>query len=140
MPLQVVSHALQLPAPVVRAAEPNWLFAETINLFDASLLLVYRSVALKDTDPIYADVKALLDRHTAEVIYDPERGTVRDPNMMFGHGQWAVYLLHEGAPREITDPRAREVVDMIKNWGAPTHPSLVADEIALRLSPVEEVA
>ncbi|AFQ97396.1 hypothetical protein FGG47_gp25 [Mycobacterium phage Rebeuca] len=143
MPLQIVADALHLPAPVVRVASNNWVFAETINLGEATLLLIYRSVALRDSDPDYKDVAALLERHgTVESIYDhpPTNGVVRDEKMMFGHGKWEVYLLHEGAPKEVTNPRAREVIDMLKNWGEPMHPTEVPSSVMARLKPLEGVA
>ncbi|QHB41250.1 hypothetical protein SEA_CHUPACABRA_67 [Mycobacterium phage Chupacabra] len=143
MPLQIVADALDLPAPVVRADTKNWVFAETMNLFDATLLLVYRSVALRDTDPIYKDVMALMERHTVEILYEPdnpERGIVRDDSMMFGHGQWEVFLLHEGAPKEITDPRAHHLVEMLRNWGDALHPTEIPAEVMRRVRPLEGVA
>ncbi|AGK87999.1 hypothetical protein M041_gp20 [Mycobacterium phage Severus] len=143
MPLQIVADTLNLPTPVVRADTKNWVFAETMNLFDATLLLVYRSVALRETDPIYKDVVALMERHTVEILYEPdnpERGIVRDDSMMFGHGQWEVFLLHEGAPKEVTDPRAKYLVEMLRNWGDALHPAQIPDEVMRRVRPMEEVA
>ncbi|AFU20693.1 hypothetical protein GOOSE_70 [Mycobacterium phage Goose] len=142
MPLQIVADALELPAPVVRVAETNWVFAETINLGEATLLLVYRSVALRDSDPDYKDVAALIERHgTVETIYHhPSNGIVRDEKMMFGHGKWEVYLLHEGAPKEVSNPRAQEVIDMLKNWGEPMHPTDIPSAVMQRLKPLEGVA
>ncbi|APL99661.1 hypothetical protein KIY73_gp67 [Mycobacterium phage Camperdownii] len=137
MPLQIVCHQLALAAPVVRVSKPGWLFAETINLLGVTLLLCYRSVAVRDTDPVYADVKALRDRAKAvETIF---LQSVPDKGIMFGEGFWESALVYDGTlgPTDPLDPRAQAVVDFITKCQYVVHPTEVPDMIRKHLHTLE---
>lgn len=130
--LGVLTKGLGLPDPIVRVASPTWVFAETINLGDgASLLAIYRSTWLRDTDTGYEDVRALLDRSESDEIY---RRSIEDEAMMHARGEWIIYVLN---PVKNPAPIARQVIGIVKEWGEPFIPLHVPAEIAKRLRAVE---
>ncbi|AHY27137.1 hypothetical protein PBI_PHANTASTIC_74 [Mycobacterium phage Phantastic] len=135
MPLQIVSESLGLPDAVVRVSRFPFVFAETINLFDMTCLLTYRSVAVRDDDPVFADVAHLLERaRSVETIFEE---TIPDALMMFGEATWKVQLLYEGEPKAPSDPRVLRTIDLIKNWDFAPHPAYVPDLIHARLEEME---
>ncbi|ANT42264.1 hypothetical protein SEA_KOKO_78 [Mycobacterium phage Koko] len=80
--------------------EPAWLYAwrmegwrRDLPSIRATYLLVYRSPLVKCTDHEYQPIR--------DVMLGPDRmdvlgeGTLEDPNMMFGEGE---YILHRLAP------------------------------------------
>jgi hypothetical protein len=74
-------------ALVMDIAEPCWLYAGRLTELDSGLSwsFVYRSLALKETDPMYAPALPL----TAGELIDSK--TVADPHMMFGSAELALY-------------------------------------------------
>lgn len=116
MPLQVISDVLGLPAPVIRADLRPWILAESINLGSSTLMLVYHSVVLQETDPMYSDVADMLFRSKRIEILFP-RTLMDEPDMMFGKGITAVYLLHDDLSDPMLDPRARIIADVLASWG-----------------------
>ncbi|AZS12045.1 hypothetical protein SEA_ZETZY_75 [Mycobacterium phage Zetzy] len=138
MPLQVLSRSLGLPDPVVRVAEPGLLFAETCNLLDVTGLLVYKSPVVQDSDPLYADVADILKRSRVEIV---AKGTVPDPKMYFGEGEWSVRLLHSTQKPVITDPRAIDVLDVIDTFklSGACLPTEVGEEFHNRLKQLHYV-
>ncbi|AOT24724.1 hypothetical protein PBI_STASIA_68 [Mycobacterium phage Stasia] len=136
MPLAIVAQAVQLSAPVVRVSKPGFMFAESINLLGMTLLLVYRSVAVRHNDKAFADVAHILDRAThVETIFDQ---TIPDDGIMFGEGRWQVHLVHHGQEAEIPDdPRVKGVVDWIRNWEYAIHPTHVPEAMRQRLHALE---
>ncbi|AJD82491.1 hypothetical protein SHEEN_73 [Mycobacterium phage Sheen] len=137
MPLQIISDELGLPDAVVRVCKYPFVFAETVNLFDMTLLLTYRSVMVRDDDPVYADVAHLLDRAGAvESIFEE---TIPDDLMMFGKATWTVHLLYNQEITQPTDPRVERVIDSIRNWGYASHPAYVPDKIREKLAMGEVV-
>ncbi|QHB38005.1 hypothetical protein KIY71_gp69 [Mycobacterium phage Cintron] len=137
MPLQIVCHQLALAAPVIRVSRPGWLFAESINLLGVTLLLTYRSSAVRDTDPMFADVKALLDR--AQAVKRIFLQSVPDKGIMFGEGYWESSLVYDGVldPTEPLDPRAQAVVDFITKCRYVVHPTEVPAAIRKHLHTLE---
>ena len=73
----------QTPLKIVE--QHGWLYAELID----SILVVYRSVAVKDSDQNYQPVAKLLEQNY-EVCFDE---VLEDETMMYGKAQSAVYLL-----------------------------------------------
>ncbi|QGJ97350.1 hypothetical protein PBI_ISCA_70 [Mycobacterium phage Isca] len=135
MPLQIVSDALELPDPVVRVSRFPFVFAETVNLYDMTCLLTYRSIAVRDDDPVFQDVAHLLARAgSVETIFEE---TIPDDLMMFGEATWKVQLLYEGEPEAPSDPRVLRTIDLIKNWDFAPHPAYVPDLIHARLEETE---
>lgn len=135
MPMQVSADRLGLPDPIVRAAVPQLLFAETANLLGVTVLIVNRSLIVKDTDPIYKDVAALLGRCHPELIWETQ---FPDPAMWFGQHRVLVYLLHETPAKVIpTDPRVVRVLDILTSWGKPCMPAQVGEEYHNRLLEAE---
>lgn len=62
-----------------------WLYAYSAS---AAGLLVYRSPALRDTDPVFKPVLEVLRHHRWRVVLEE---TIPDPGMMFGRGDLTVY-------------------------------------------------
>ncbi|AIS73745.1 hypothetical protein SEA_POCAHONTAS_71 [Mycobacterium phage Pocahontas] len=133
MPLQIVSDTLDLPDAVVRVSKFPFVFAETVNLFDMTLLLTYRSTAVRDDDPAYEDVAHLLERAgKVEKIFEE---TIPDDLMFFGEATWTVHLLHSGEEiKAPTDPRVQRMVDLIMRWDYAAHPAYLPDRIREQLS------
>lgn len=132
--LGTVAKELGLPAPMVRVEKPSWAFAESLHLGDGvHLLVVYRSTWLRDTDPQYENVRALLDRNEHEEIYRHSR---EDEGMFFRHGEWICYVLN---PVPDLSPVAKMVIDLVKQWGDSLHPMDVPSSIAMRLQFLEGV-
>lgn len=131
--MQVVSDGVDLPDPVARVSEPHWLFAETLNLKTLTVLVIYRSPWLKETDPMYEPVADLLGRcPRVEFVH---RDQIVDPKMMFGRAEWVVYFLHQ-SPVEvpIEDPKALKAIEIVRSFsGKPVHPIITAKEIFHRL-------
>lgn len=134
MPLQVLSK-FGLPEAIVRVSEPSFIFSETCNLEPGiTMLLTYRSPVVKDGSPLYEHVKALLDRHASELIYE---GVVDDEGMMFGEGRWETRLLYPmGQVNNPTNPTVIGIIDVLRNWGSPMHPTLVVEEATRRLASI----
>ncbi|AVR77483.1 hypothetical protein SEA_TNGUYEN7_73 [Mycobacterium phage TNguyen7] len=131
MPLQIISDALELPDTVVRVCKFPFVFAETVNLFDMTCLLTYRSIAVRDDDPVFQDVAHLLTRAgSVQTIFEE---TIPDDLMMFGEATWKVQLLYDGDIKEPSDPRVLRTIDLVKNWDFSPHPAYVPDLIHARL-------
>ncbi|UVK64121.1 hypothetical protein SEA_CAVIAR_72 [Mycobacterium phage Caviar] len=118
--------------PIVKAMAEE-LHAETVNLFDMTLLLTYRSTAVRDDDPAYEDVAHLLERAgKVEKIFEE---TIPDDLMFFGEATWTVHLLHSGEEiKAPTDPRVQRMVDLIMRWDYAAHPAYLPDRIREQLS------
>ncbi|AEJ92044.1 hypothetical protein SEA_HEATHEN_72 [Mycobacterium phage Heathen] len=135
MPLQIVSDALELPDAVVRVCKFPFVFAETVNLFDMTCLLNYRSIAVRDDDPVFQDVAHLLARAgSVKTIFEE---TIPDDLMMFGEATWKVQLLYDGDIKEPSDPRVLRTIDLIRSWDFAPHPAYVPDLIHARLGEME---
>ncbi|AOT25438.1 hypothetical protein KIP29_gp27 [Mycobacterium phage BabyRay] len=135
MPLQIVSDALDLPNAVVRVSKFPFVFAETVNLYDMTCLLTYRSIAVRDDDPVFQDVAHLLARAgSVQTIFEE---TIPDHLMMFGEATWKVQLLFDGDIKEPSDPRVLRMIDLIKHWDFAPHPAYIPDLIHARLKETE---
>jgi hypothetical protein len=126
--LGVLAKELGLPDPVMRVAIPYWVVAETINIGEGmSILLIYRSTYLRDTDPHYEEVRAIVERYDTEELY---RRTREDEDMMHRSAEWIVYLC-DRAP--VIPPKAQIVIDLVAEWGDPLHPRDVPAAIVQRV-------
>lgn len=83
-------HALCLTGLNLALSHQHWLFAKTCSLLGGTGLIVYRSVLVRDTDPVYAPVAEFLSKCRVEIL---AQKVFPDPSMMFGQGEFTAYLL-----------------------------------------------
>lgn len=83
----------------VALTHPHFLHAKTYSLDKLFWLAVYRSPACRESDPIYAPVRAYLDKHGLELH---RRGMFVDVDMMLGQGELSLYL-HPASERPDED-------------------------------------
>lgn len=129
MPLQVISEALGLPDAVTRLNEPSWAFAQTLNLGTSTGLLAWHSKIVRDTDPMFSDVKAMMQRSCVERILRVE---YEDPMSMFGQLDGFVYLLH---PKDVVSEPSRAqklFTDIFAYWGDPVPVDKIGEKIYSR--------
>lgn len=134
MPLRAPATALKTAAPIVRASEPMVIFAESWNLTEATVLVVYRTRWMEDTDVVYQGVKHLIDRAGAVELIHHE--VIEDRDMLFGKGVWTVHLLHpDSNPSVQPGPLVQAVIDAAASFeGNSPHPLLAPAEVARRFS------
>lgn len=73
---------------LLEISEPPWLEAQEIWLRGEQYISVYRSLLVRDSDPIYGPVAGRL--RGAKLII---RHTQADEDMMFGRAEWLLYKL-----------------------------------------------
>ncbi|BCP36390.1 hypothetical protein MINTMi198_17600 [Mycobacterium intracellulare M.i.198] len=127
MPLQVMAQALNLPDAVTRLNEPGWAFAQTVNLGTSQGLIMWRIPLVRDTDPMYAPVAALMERSEVEVLFS---GEVVDPGVIGGKLEAFVALLHPEGQRQTPSPQQRTFVDIFENWGETVLPEHLPEKMA----------
>jgi hypothetical protein len=100
------------------ATHPRWLASYTEVVLNTLCLIVYQSPLLEDTDEIFRPVQEFLDRHPVSFAF---REVIPDPMMMFGKGEFAVYIVRqpgipaptdaliEGIKRLVLDPEQKVV-------------------------------
>lgn len=81
---------MPLTTPILSVEMPSWLYARTHRFLGLTGLIVYRSVAVKTTDPIYRPVRRMLDTEPHSVL---SRTEVEDKDMMFGLAELSMYAL-----------------------------------------------
>lgn len=108
MPTDTLSLAVRLDDYDIHleVSRPSWLFARTQKVLGKVGLFVYRSVMVRDDDPMYAPVAEFLAKCRAEIVRSSE---VDNPNMMFGRAEWRFYLIHKATLDEFElDPEFEE--------------------------------
>ena len=75
----------------LEVSRPSWLFARTSKVVGKLGMHVYKSVAVRENDAMYAPVADFLRRCRSEVITNE---TVEDESMMFGLAEWQFRLIH----------------------------------------------
>lgn len=93
-------------------ANPCWLFARTCRLFNRTGLLVYKSVVMQDTDPMFKEVRKFLEGHKVRIVY---KGIFKDAELMFREGELTIQLLLDKDDGDISvDP---EMVEELRSEG-----------------------
>lgn len=81
---------MPLTDPILTVEMPSWLYARTHKFLGLTGLIVYRSAAVREADPIYRPVRYLLDTEPNSVLSKTE---VEDKDMMFGLAELSMYAL-----------------------------------------------
>lgn len=76
--------------PLFRVEMPSWLYARTHRFLGLTGLIVYRSVAVRPSDPIYRPVRQMLDNEPNRLL---QQTSVQDKEMMFGQAELSMYAL-----------------------------------------------
>lgn len=71
--------------------EDSYLYVQVVAILGTVGLLVYRSPIVSDFDPMYEPVRRTLEEHSHDVVIQE---TIQDSNMIFGTGEWSMYVLH----------------------------------------------
>jgi hypothetical protein len=109
--LTPVTQTLTLNSTVLNIARPNWLFARTCRLRNKTGLLVYRSVLMRESDPMFDGVREFIASNQFEVAW---KGRYLDGKMMFNEGELTIYLTPaEGRTTEIPE----DLADELRNEG-----------------------
>lgn len=80
-----------MPLPPLFSVEmPSWLYARTHRFLGLTGLIVYRSVAVRESDRIYRPVRQMLDTEPHRML---QKTSVQDKDMMFGEAELAMYAM-----------------------------------------------
>lgn len=102
-----MTQTLTLNAVVLNVARPNWLFARTCRLLNKTGLIVYRSLLMRESDPMFDGVREFIASNQFEVAW---KGRYLDGKMMFSEGELTIYLTPaEGRSTEIPEDLAEEL-------------------------------
>ena len=82
--------ALMHSAPLAfQMARPQWLFAQSFLMLEATALIVIKSTAVRSTDPIFSPISEFISEHSFELNW---KGKIIDVDLMFGEGEVSVYF------------------------------------------------
>lgn len=94
-------HALVTTAAQLDYVKPRWIGAKTFPFSaGAVVLIVFRSIGLRDTDPYYRPVLDIMGNYRVELL-----SQVRVPNAqtMDGEGEWGCYMVRTLLDSSIRD-------------------------------------
>lgn len=104
-------HQLTLNGTRLSVTKPAWLFASTCKLLNRTGLIVYKSVMLRDSDPMYEEVRSFLGSRRFELAW---KGMFIDVDMMFGEGELSIQLTPADGESADVDP---ELVEELRAEG-----------------------
>lgn len=81
---------MPLTDPILTVEMPSWLYARTHKFLGLTGLIVYRSAAVREADPIFFPVRRLLDNEPHSIL---SKTDVEDKDMMFGLAELSMYAL-----------------------------------------------
>lgn len=111
-----VNRGLEHTPQEVVALDECWLYAWVCSAWKSDdpsdscrYMLVYRSLYVKDTAPMYAPVsRLLLESERVDLLI---RTVVEDDNMVFGRGEWMlVRLCTADFKPKLSDEKIRQII------------------------------
>jgi hypothetical protein len=99
-----MTQMLNINIPHLDVSKPGWLFATSCRLFNKTGMVIYRSVWMRETDPMYDTVRDFVKDLEVEVVY---KGLFEDARMIFKEGEITIQLLQDkGSDPTVLDPAA----------------------------------